>query len=436
METFDARERDNARYMQLDGAADSEPAKQMVDSLALGFARRTSTRKPSKPFTAAVGALLCDLLRNAEGNPVRWGYRSLGHDTFSRQRIGCRAFVRAVVEMEHHGALERRLGHQQWSNMGDGPATLSWARATRFRGTRWLFRLAAESGVTPENWAQHFAVIEPEKASAIRSPLVCRRSKSRIAGERRKGADVRLDLSDPMVRALHDRVVRLNEFFSDHVIGGQQHLGFRRIFNEGGEAGYRWNKGGRLNSIGGGYQTAKKAERAAMTIDGEPVVEIDIRASQLTILHALNDLPINAAEDPYLVEGIPREVVKAWILMTLGHDRLHSRWSESAEEQVRARFEFDLQAEFPLGKTRDAILAKLPVLADWGTGSFGALDLQYIESEIVVAAVETLAFVHGVPGLPVHDSIIVPASRQELARLVLSEAFEHEVGVRPHLKVG
>ena len=87
-----------------------------------------------------------------------------------------------------------------------------------------------------------------------------------------------------------------------------------------------------------------------MVIDGQPVVEIDIRASFLTILHALREEPLDLSRDPYAIAGLPRSVVKAWINMTLGHDRFHTRWpKEIAKEYQKAHGE-KLGKAHPVGR--------------------------------------------------------------------------------------
>ena len=86
------------------------------------------------------------------------------------------------------------------------------------------------------------------------------------------------------------------------------HRWFHRTFNLGDEEGFAWNKGGRLYSDGkGSYQNIPRPERLKMTIDGESVCEIDIRASYLTILHALHRVPfyVSTEVDPYQISGIP-----------------------------------------------------------------------------------------------------------------------------------
>ena len=49
-----------------------------------------------------------------------------------------------------------------------------------------------------------------------------------------------------------------------------------------------------------------------------------------------------------------------------------------------------------------------------GTRRMGWADLMYLESEAMLYAVRTLVG-HGVPSFSMHDSLIVPASKQELA---------------------
>jgi hypothetical protein len=184
----------------------------------------------------------------------------------------------------------------------------------------------------------------------------------------------------------------------------------------------------------GNYQRAKKAARAQITIDGRAVIELDLTASHLTILHALHGLPFDPAQDPYAIEGLPRDVAKKWVTMTLGHDRLHRSWPRGARADLDPVVGGNLVEVFPLGKTRDRILERLPVLAGWADSPFDWGDLQFLESKVILRTVETLAFNHGVPCLPVHDSIIVPATEREMASQVLSEEFRLVIGVTPHLK--
>jgi hypothetical protein len=65
-----------------------------------------------------------------------------------------------------------------------------------------------------------------------------------------------------------------------------------------------------------------------MTINGEPVAEIDIRASYLTIFLSLRGVQLPTG-DPYELPGLGpehRNAVKAWIVATFGNSRPIVRW--------------------------------------------------------------------------------------------------------------
>jgi hypothetical protein len=107
---------------------------------------------------------------------------------------------------------------------------------------------------------------------------------------------------------------------------GGTHRGYRRIFNCGDQEGFDWNKGGRLYSQGeDSYQRLHKDERLKMLIDGQPVVEIDVTASFLTILHARCARPLDLSRDPYA----RRRAVQIWRQYWASRPCV-SRWNRSA----------------------------------------------------------------------------------------------------------
>jgi hypothetical protein len=258
-------------------------------------------------------------------------------------------------------------------------------------------------------------------------------------GKRLKGVRIPVDLSSPDAAKLAAQVDELNAFFSPVEIKPDgAHYAFQRVFNQGDLPGFAWNKGGRLISMGQSYQQMSQEDRRKITINGEETVEIDLRASHLTILYAKLGLRFDpAGPDPYQVTDIPRDVVKAWVTQTLGHDRFQRCWSKPNKEKYRSsnRGTGDLQKDYPIRLMKEKIPAHLPVLSGWETCPIRWGDLQYVESCAVVDTVYELATKHNIPALPVHDSIIVAASQQEIAVRVLEECFERQVGVRPALSI-
>jgi hypothetical protein len=315
---------------------------------------------------------------------------------------------------------------------GDGGGT-SKGRLTRFCALPKLLELARTSGVAVADWSAHFTALPRPKE--IPQPLALKSSSAWIGGMKRDGATIPIDLGRSPPRELAEQVNSLNRFFAAISIEpAESHHAFRRIFNQGDDPSFDWNKGGRLYSLGESYQQMKPNERRMMKLNGEPVVELDIRASHLTILHALVGEPFHQRSDPYNIRGLPRSVVKAWVAMTLGHDRFQRCWSKDCRADFAEEFGKDLQKEHPIRAVREKVLDHLPVLKAWPSCSLRWGDLQYQESEVVVGAVYTLAMRHNVPALPVHDSIIVPAPAQKLAEEVLSSSFHKKLGVRPFLR--
>jgi hypothetical protein len=261
------------------------------------------------------------------------------------------------------------------------------------------------------------------------------KTSSTLAYGGKKGISIPVDLSRSPAREIAERVNWLNDFFAGVVIDPDDaHYGFQRIYNQADKADFAWNKGGRLYSMGDSYQHMKAAERQLIRINGEAVAEIDIRASHLTILHGKSGWNFDpGASDPYTIEGLPRWVVKAWVTMTLGHDRFHKRWSKENSGKYRELYGIELQIAYPIAEVRERVIKALPALGNWARLPIRWGDLQYIESCAVTDAVYELAFVYGIPALPVHDSIIVQTKSQGYAKNVLSACFKRHVGLWPTL---
>lgn len=437
-------QRDAAEFMSLEGVATSAGAKQLVSSLGEGFdsrTRRGPSRLPIPSRLSALGAIVCDLIRHAGKDRLQFSYRPVGRDAFTGERVGYRPFTWAFDELEHHQCIQVFGGHQQWGSLGDKPSNprvKTWKFATRLRATPWLMKRASECGITPENWEEHFEIVPNNPApDTIIAPLQLRGPSIRIGGRKVRGPDLPIDLTDPTPKALHDRVVCLNNFVAKHTIEGAKTVVFARVFNEGGTPAFNWNMGGRLGvANGGGYQNMSKEDRKAITINGEPVVELDVTASHVGILHALSDAAFDPSVDPYDVPGIPRGVAKAWVTMTLGHTGLHRRWTPDAGERQFKTLGRKLGKAYPYRMVEEAMLSRLPIMRDWNESKVRWPHLQYAESRAIIAAVETLAFDHNVASLPVHDSIIVPAIHKELARGIIIDSYKADFGYEPLVKEG
>jgi hypothetical protein len=196
--------------------------------------------------------------------------------------------------------------------------------------------------------------------------------------------------------------------------------------------------GGRLYSqrFSESYQVLSADKRAKMTINGEPVAEIDVRASYLTIFLSMHRVKLDLAKDPYELPGLGQEhraAVKAWMVATFGNTKPIRRWPQ---QMLKKSPELK---QFRAADITKAALSHYPALKAWGTPLKGRVhgwpDLMWRESEAMLIAMLMLRKEHSVPSLSVHDSLIVPASKVEVASEMLVRAFGIVTGAHPLLKV-
>ena len=198
--------------------------------------------------------------------------------------------------------------------------------------------------------------------------------------------------------------------------------GWYRSFN-----GYL-GMGGRLYAA---YQqmSEKKNERAQILIDGEKVVEIDIQASQPTILHAKTypGKPIYDFYSAVKCRSLNRKGVKAIVIRAIGNGGLPV---EKFPQGLRK--ELKVPKKIKWTEVRQAILKGMPFLErleprtlDWGK-------LMLWESNVFMSVLERILD-EGYGVLVVHDSIIVPVSGRNRCAEILADEFEKQIGVRPVL---
>lgn len=402
--------------------------------------------KPSYQFALALGMMVAALLKQASTKIDGYLFRAMSRDSFINKGLndfpfGYRPFKDVVDGLKANGYLEVVTGFKESTNVHDNGI------ATRFRATEKLIALAESYSVQLEDWASHFTMMPRPKASkgAIQLRADCWTD---TTGKKRRGGTMDFDPADQSAVRYAQQVDDINTFFADQDIQpAEWHWGFTRIFAQGDQPGFEWNKGARLYSytFGKSYQqmpcvargeSGQELGRRRMTINGECVVEVDISSSYLTILHMRMGVPLPI--DAYDVPGVPRNVVKIWVTITLGHSGFHRRWPREAKRRYTSDHSngpVDLQREFPFQTTQRKILDYLQLLKDWPDNPVTWADLQFLESSAVVDAVHKLGMEHGVPALPLHDALIVPKSKAALAEEVLSDCFQHHVGVRPGIKI-
>jgi hypothetical protein len=84
------------------------------------------------------------------------------------------------------------------------------------------------------------------------------------------------------------------------------------------------------------FLDAGNEERLNMTINDEPVAEIDVRASYLTIFLALHGIQLPEG-DPYELPGLGpghRNAVKQWMVATFGSSKPIVRWPQRMRDKT------------------------------------------------------------------------------------------------------
>ena len=225
-------------------------------------------------------------------------------------------------------------GYARWSALGPLERYVS----PKLRATPDLLRLCQECGVVAGSFAKHFTQGPPKD-------LVVVRGAAKYNEDRKfKGKVLRVDVP----AQLRDEVRELNSFLEGHTLEHGTHRGFFRGYNNGDLEGFAFNKGGRLYSAGeDSYQNL--TDRLTMKIDGEPVAEVDVRASYLTILYAIQQC--NFEGDPYVVTplGLPaRDAVKMFIAATIGNGAPRKRWSRKQAKAFQEKTGIPLQERWPI----------------------------------------------------------------------------------------
>lgn len=198
------------------------------------------------------------------------------------------------------------------------------------------------------------------------------------------------------------------------------------------------NNGGRYYNVTGGVQTMNKEQRSVMTIDGEPIVELDFKAMHVSILYeslyASNPVEVEdmlsewGEYDPYHVECIDgliledteeakaqlRSLCKWAILVGLnGADEISCRrallfhYRKNYDKYSLLHYE----DKFPTGNIFNAVKDRNYLLADRFFSDVGVV-LQRLDGDIMSEIIE-YAVNNDVTILPYHDSVVCPASNKE-----------------------
>ena len=393
----------------------------------------------------AVGALLADLLElQAEYADQRVevaGAHGTSPKDFSDalHGFGRSIFLKVIDALKAAGFLAVTVGSASWQKVF-GRWINRGGTVTTYRLTPAMIDLAVSHGVRVDDWRNHWARSSRTLATPVKDHdrLVLRGAKVRNGREKGHARDMTIDFGDPSALRILEGIDRLNDHWREQFIDGVSFVGVKRIFSNGDQSGFAWNKGGRYYSLPGGHHYelwSGRKRRESITINGEPVAEVDLRASHLTLLHGLLGVQFDSEADPYGIPDIPRTVVKLWVAQALGSSNPRPRqWSSDTQAEYEAERPGQVLADsFPIREVGAAIIAKHPALIELRDCGYDTLTLQFHEAEILRRAMEDLMFRQGITVLPMHDALIAPLSRLEETKEALLAAFQvHVAGVIGH----
>jgi hypothetical protein len=219
---------------------------------------------------------------------------------------------------------------------------------------------------------------------------------------------------------------------------GRQFVRCYRVFNNAA-----LHTGGRLY---GRWQGDPEKGRLSMTIAGEPVVEIDIKASFLSIASANFQTNSHLSADPYQMidfvetsesdEALKRNRKAAKLLINSyffkpGEPQKFPKGEKDKTTGKTMPFKQKYKLNKPVGNYMKQIHDAFPFL---GKVKPDGMKLMYEESEIMIQAILTL-LKQGVVSYPVHDCLIVKATDQEAGIEAIQEAMTSRLGFTPALDV-
>jgi len=423
----------------------SEAANAFLDKLCPGNLFQNPNRAPTADVInkrkACFNSTISDLLIAHHLTSDGYCYRPMEDGSFTQERFGANIFkkVKEVI-------TEKKL-----CRLEEGYWTAKNPIASRLFLFDEIAQKAEEYSIYKDNLLEHFAFHKVQHVIRAKYP---KRKLDKGKTSDAKSVPHKEIQKCPEYPYLEKQIFWINDYLlSNHSIKGCSFTGFYRAFSDFKKPASSPNgkrdalfAGGRLYAQAGSYQTLKPKKRLKLEIDGEPVVEIDIKASHLSLAifsimgmtnATLSDFPqydfSTSKIDLYEVEGIPRILAKQCSVQLVSNGFKSSQWGRKFKEDIVRNSEIDL-ADFRFIDVKGALFEKHPLLnsptakdIDWGF-------LQRRESDALIATVTRLAHEYAIPAYPVHDSLIVKLKDIELAEHVLSDCFFSHIGYRPHLE--
>lgn len=252
-----------------------------------------------------------------------------------------------------------------------------------------------------------------------------REPKGEYFGRRKKKAKIPLSrFPGDKVNYERNRLRRLNEHLSRYPLldaaDRPVDTTLKRIFD--GDLAH----GGRLY---GAYQMLPERDRLRCTIAGQPVCEVDLKASHVSVAAALLGHPDQLPQDPY--SAIPwvhtardRKAAKLLVQCVI-----HARNGRPCQfPKLDTGVSFKKTYGFDGKRIEDLLPGILHVMPFLDGSPSLTMVLQYLEAEMLIDALERLRGA-GIPALPIHDSLLVRETDRDSVLAVLQETLKEHLGI-------
>jgi hypothetical protein len=205
-----------------------------------------------------------------------------------------------------------------------------------------------------------------------------------------------------------------------------------RKFNNGS-----FNYGGRL--YGGWWITVPKALRKKITINGQPTIELDYSGCAPRMLYHEREIDYDADADPYWLEPIAaleqeqglkpdhfREAIKAMMQALINGN------PDKHPELIPLPDGLSFRPHFKRSEVQRMIEeCHAPIADAFRTGA--GLRLQRKDGDLALSIITALKE-QGIAALPIHDSFIVPAAREEQLREAMKQLYYEQFSFFPKVK--
>ncbi len=200
-----------------------------------------------------------------------------------------------------------------------------------------------------------------------------------------------------------------------------------RVFNNAS-----FCRGGRF--YGGSYQQLNEIDRAKITINGSPVVEVDYSALHLNMLYHLSNKQFDA--DPYAVVDRPevRPILKVLCLIII-NSKDKSQALRAFRYEIRRNYEFQKLKKIYHLDEKDLLRKFESVhsgISNYFCSGIG-LRLQYKDSQLAESILKYF-IKRKIPCLCVHDSFLVPAEHKDELEEVMIINYRKHFGFVPKIK--